>query len=304
MARKQAKILTVGNQKGGVGKTFISKHLAEYASIIRGMRVLLVDLDPQTNLSRRYLDMSPSEHDANEYAPPIHPDYYDGDEDLIEVGGRSDASHIWKYGFALPYGAEYQDVNGEKAEYPNLDIMPGHSANLQDIEYVKREDVYDQVVHWLRKFLLLDAIQEEYDLIILDTRPSRGPLVQAAANASTHMLLPTEMESPSIDGIRGMLTVRTNANNQRTDGDELKLLGILVNKYKRQTRLHRSVHEMLESDPDLGPLMLPQILGDWVGYKELMLPKSMSIFLRSDYPKEREQMEAVCGMMIDRMQEA
>ncbi|WP_019583776.1 ParA family protein [Thioalkalivibrio sp. ALE16] len=287
----QTRVLTVGNQKGGVGKTFLSKHIAEYAAIERGMKVLLIDLDPQTNLSHRFLDMAPAADDPNEYAPPVHPEYDPEDEDWAAIQGHSDASHIWKYGFAMAY----------PTEHPNLDIMPGHSANLQDIEFVKKEEVYDTVIHWLRKFLLLEEIQSTYDLIVLDTRPSRGPLVQAAANASTHMLMPTEMESPSIDGIRGMLTVRTNANLQRPESDQLDLVGILVNKFKKNTRLHSAVYEQLLEDPDLGPLMLPERIDDWVRYKELMWPKARSVFLRNDYPKEREQIERACGMIIDRM---
>lgn len=48
------KILVISNNKGGVGKTFTSKTLAEYAVIVKNKKVLLIDLDPQCNLSRRF----------------------------------------------------------------------------------------------------------------------------------------------------------------------------------------------------------------------------------------------------------
>jgi len=62
-------VITTANNKGGVGKTLLSKTLGEYAAMILGKRTLLIDLDPQTNLSRRYLDMQLLSDGSEDYAP-------------------------------------------------------------------------------------------------------------------------------------------------------------------------------------------------------------------------------------------
>jgi chromosome partitioning protein len=275
-------ILVIGNNKGGVGKTFISKSLAEYAAIVAGKRVLLLDLDPQTNLSRRYLDMDLLDDGSNDYAPPKHPNW-EPENEGNEWDGFSDTADIWLKGFAVPYPTQYN----------RLEIIPGHARKLQNIELVRKQDVYEEVVHWLRKFLHLNDLKANYDLVIIDTRPSKGPLVQAAMYTATHLLIPSEMEAPSVEGLHGMLSVRTQANLHRAKDDPLKLIGILPNKVKMGTRIHEEYLTMLAQDPQIGPSMLPVCINDWVGYKESMLFGSSSIFEQSPSDKLHIQLKRV-----------
>lgn len=269
-------ILVVGNNKGGVGKTFVSKSIAEYAAIKRGLRVLLIDLDPQANLSRRYIDMDLIEDGSNDYAPPLHPEWSANEPDE-EWDGYSDAADIWLKGFAVPYPTAYE----------NLEIIPSHAKKLQNIELVKKQDLHEEVVQWLRKFLYLDEMQKGYDLVVIDTRPSKGPLVQAAMHAATHLLIPSEMEAPSVEGLHGMLSVRTAANLNRPKSDQLKLVGILPNKIKTGAKIHEEYLAMLSNDQQIGPNVLPVRINDWVGYKESMLFGAESIFMHPDSSKAK-----------------
>jgi len=283
-------ILVVGNNKGGVGKTFVSKSIAEYAAIQKGKRVLLIDLDPQANLSRRYIDMNLIEDGSNDYAPPIHPDWSNEPAE-DDWDGYSDTADIWLKGFAVPY----------PTAYPNLDIIPSHAKKLQNIELVKKQDVHEEVVRWLRKFLYLEEIQKNYDLVIVDTRPSKGPLVQAAMHAATHLLIPSEMEAPSVEGLHGMLSVRTAANLNRSKTDQLKLVGILPNKLKSGARIHEEFLSMLSNDPQIGPNVMPTRISDWVGYKESMLFGAESVFMHADSDKLKAQLTQVGDEVFRRM---
>lgn len=287
---RQTPVLVVGNYKGGVGKTFVSKHLAEYAAIRRNLRVLLIDLDPQTNLSRRYLEMEQATTGEHDYSPPLHPDYVPNEEP--DWNGYSDSSEIWRYGGAIPYPTAYD----------GLEIIPAHSQALQAIEYVRQADIYEQVIKHLREFVFCDDIQGPYDLVILDTRPSKGALVQSAMHAATHLLIPSELEAPSVEGLRGMLSVRSQVNFNREIGKELKLVGILPNKIRTNALIHDQFLAMLREDPMVGPALLPVHINDWVVYKEMMIHDMPSPFMVT--PSNRraaEQLDAVGELILDRI---
>lgn len=282
------KILCIGNNKGGVGKTFVAKSIGEYAALMRKWRVLLIDLDPQTNLSRRYLDMQVLS-ETSDYGPPVHPDY-DPKEDA-DWSGYSDSADIWIEGLAVPYPTGIE----------GLEIIPSQAHKVQDIEYVRRGDMYDKVIQHLRKFLYHEDVRSDYDLVLLDTRPSKGPLVQAAMHAATHLLVPTQLEAPAVEGLQGMLSQRRLINRDRPANDQLQLVGVLPNLV-RHIVLHREYRELL-CDPDyLGATVLPVELSDWAEYRESMLFGSQSIFAGKKRNRVREQLEEACSTILDRME--
>ncbi len=289
MNKSDYRILVVAQNKGGVGKTFLSKCLAEYVAIVRKQRVLLIDLDPQTNLSRRFLDMELIDDGSDSYSPPIHPDY-DPVSDP-DWNGFSDASDIWLKGYSVPYPTRYE----------NLEIIPSHAQKLENIELVRKQEIYDEVVAWLKKFLLLDEIKEDYDIVIIDTRPSKGPLVQASMYAATHLLIPSEMEAPSVEGLHGMLSVRNQANLSRDKKDQLSLIGILANKYRSTSSLHQEYYSALSEDDRIGQYILNTKVSDWLGYKNSMLFGAESLFNKNN--RYRKQIETACNEIISRMYE-
>ena len=285
------RILAIGNNKGGVGKTFIAKTIAEYAALVRKERVLLVDLDPQTNLSRRYLDMQVLT-ETSDYGPPLHPEYDPNDEE-DDWDGYSDSADIWLEGSAAPY----------PTRIPGLEIIPAQAHKLQDIEYVRRRDLYDAVIRHLGAFLQHEDVRSDYDLVILDTRPSKGPLVQAALHAATHLLIPTQLEAPAVEGLQGMLTQRRLVNRDRPAADQLRLVGVLPNLVRHIT-LHREYRDLL-SDPDyLGGTVLPAEISDWAGYRESMMFGAESIFVAKQQGRLREQLSEVCALIFDQMEAA
>jgi len=117
--------------------------------------------------------------------------------------------------------------------------------------------------------------------------------VQAALHAADYMLIPTQMESPSVEGLYGMIWLRAQTNRNRQKGNPLKILGILPNMYQSNLKLHQEFLEYLSNDDRLGKFILPKHISNWVGYKEAMLPDSKSIFEMPSSDKHRVELSEV-----------
>lgn len=202
----QLNILSVVNQKGGVAKTTTTANVGACLAA-KGHRVLLVDLDPQANLT---LGMR-REWDGLPYGLP---------DVLLDTERAPLSGIIRKVGAAELY------------------IAPGH------IEMARCEALLLPLVdsaYRLRQALRDPRVANQYDWVLLDCPPSLGRLTQNALVASTHLLVPTEAKFYSFAGIdtlnKMVAAMRTNLNIQA------ELLGVLITMFERGTRMHRMVAE-------------------------------------------------------------
>ncbi len=205
---KNTKIISIANQKGGVGKTTTALNLAA-ALKQKGNKVLLVDFDPQANLSE-YLGFR-----------------YDKTKPTISTlmsnlvnGNQMDSAHsIYR--------------NAEGLHYIASDIQLS-SAEIFLINAMSRETV-------LKRILRVEDL-EKYDYIIIDCLPSLGILMVNALVASDYVIAPVQAQKFALDGISLFLNafkmVRTNLN------PDLKLAGILLTMYDN-TNMAKAVRKIL-----------------------------------------------------------
>ncbi len=194
-------VITVTNQKGGVGKTTIAAALL-CGLHQRGARVLGVDLDPQGNLGFSLglnIDEGYTVYDVLSGNCAIH-------EAIVRT----------KYGDIL-----------------HSDIML--SAAEKEFTQARRETLLTQ--H-------LDTVKWNYDYIIIDTPPSLNILTVNAYVASTGLILPMEAEVLSLVGISQIQD--TVDAVRKSFNPDLKVLGILMNKYNSRLKLHREILELAE----------------------------------------------------------
>ncbi len=161
-----AKIISVVNQKGGVGKTTTAVNLATYLAEL-GNFVLLVDLDPQANATSG-----------------VGIDHKNISAGLYEVlMGPHEIHQV-----TLP-------VNSEK-----LKIVPANQnlagVNIELVNQVERE-------HKLLNELL--KVQDKYDYIIIDSPPSLGLLTINGLVASDYVLIPVQCEYYALEGLGQLL---------------------------------------------------------------------------------------------------
>jgi len=158
-------ILAVANFKGGSAKTTTSAHLAHYLALC-GFRVLAIDLDPQASLSAMFGAQPEMDVQQNEtiYA-------------------------------ALRYDDERRPIKDiiRKTYFSGIDLIPG---NIEVMEYehetprvLAQKLNGNQSIFFERLRLVIAEVENDYDIVILDTPPSLGFLTLGAIYAATGLLV-------------------------------------------------------------------------------------------------------------------
>jgi len=284
------KVIVNATHKGGEGKTTNSIMLAEYSAIILGLRTLIIDMDPQANFSGRYIKMEYDPAHKGGKIPALHPDFEPGiDKDW---DGRSSIANIFYGEEVIPYPTAIK----------NLEILPAHSIKLQEAEAVTKNEVLEKVHLQLKRFLDLKDVQQNYDVIIIDTPPSKGPLTIAAIKAATHLVIPAQMEQFSIEGIFGMLQLWKQETYARNKENPLILVGILPNQV-RDINLHKNFKEGLSIKKEIGNYVMPHAIKKRAIYTEILVENAnpSSIFDLSKNDVARKEYESACNYIMDKV---
>lgn len=288
------KVIVPCNNKGGVGKTSISAILADYFSRVLKKKTLLIDLDPQCNISQRLLEMDVDPNNPEGHRPPLHPDYSEQDiED--DWDGRSSIADI----FLRPG----QGVVPYPTSHSCLDIIPAHAAHLLAVEQCRKEDILEKIHNRFDDFLKMPDIQSEYDFVIIDTAPSKGALTRSAMRAATHIIIPSPMEDKPIRGVFGMMQLWMQERKRRSDDNPLNLIGILPNMFDNRTALHTSMYEDLRNNPAVEPYLMPCKLSRRITFAENDTENSVpkSLFDMPSSNKAREECIEVCEYVWEKI---
>lgn len=285
-----AKIIVNATHKGGEGKTTNSIMLAEYAALVKNFKTLIVDMDPQANFSGRYIRMDYDPAYKGGKIPALHPDY-EPEVDL-EWDGRSSIANIFYGEEVVPY----------PTSIPHLELLPAHSIKLQEAEAVTKNEVIEKVHVQLKRFLDLPDVHESYDVVIIDTPPSKGPLTIAAIKAASHIVIPAQMEQFSIEGIYGMLQLWKQESYYRTQDNPIELIGILPNQV-RDIKLHKQFLTGLSKMKGVADYVMPHAIKKRAIYTEILVEEAnpKSIF---ELPKKnvaRQEYEGACQYIMERV---
>ena len=203
----QRRVITVANQKGGVGKTTSTVNLA-VAFALHGLKVLVIDLDPQGNASTG-----------------LGVEHSSGTPSIYEV---------------LVEGASLAETAVPVEQAPNLRCVPATidlaGAEIELVSVVARE-------HRLRK--AIEAYQEDVDYILVDCPPSLGLLTVNALVAGDEVLIPIQCEYYALEGL-GQLLSNIDLIQSHLNGG-LRVSTILLTMYDGRTKLADQVAQEVRS---------------------------------------------------------
>ncbi len=198
------------------------------------------------------------------------------------------------------YGS--QEIWPYETEFENLDIIPSSSDKLQRVEQTTNNDVPKKVFANFDYFINKTGIRKDYDFIIIDTPPSKGPLTRAAIKCATHLIIPTQLERFSIEGIFGMLQLYKQEAYLRSNDNSITLVGIVPNQL-RDISLHYDYLEELKQMKAVKDYVVPHFIKKRTAYSEVLLQNAepKSIFDLNPQKKERQEMSAVCDYCLKKI---
>ncbi|NIJ05613.1 AAA family ATPase [Frigoribacterium faeni] len=207
-APAKTRILTVSNQKGGVGKTTTTVNLA--AALARsGARVLVIDLDPQGNAST-----------------------------ALGVEHRAETPSVYD---VIVNEGDIADVVQQSPEFPDLFCVPATihlaGAEIELVSLVAREQrLRTQLDAYLSS---TEAAGERFDYVFIDCPPSLGLLTINAFVAAGEVLIPIQCEYYALEGLSQLL--RNIQLIEKHLNPKLQVSSILLTMYDGRTNLAQQV---------------------------------------------------------------
>jgi chromosome partitioning protein len=202
------RIFVVANQKGGVGKTTTTVNVAA-ALAMRGLQVLVVDLDPQGNAST-----------------------------ALNIPHAEGTSGVYE---AIVEGDDIVDLVQTCPEHPTLDVLPASidlaGAEIELVSLVARESRLDKS---LQSYLdVRERAGRRVDYVLIDCPPSLGLLTVNAMVAGREVLIPIQCEYYALEGLGQLLRnidlVRAHLNPR------LDVSTILLTMFDARTNLSAGV---------------------------------------------------------------
>jgi len=212
-------VITIGNNKGGVGKTMQCFQLACYLAN-KGHKVLVIDLDSQANLSSTF---------GVQINRTLVPEWLIGD---------------------VPFEEIVVSPEGNEKLYKNIKLIPAsrHLASLSKLLILSEAEIRKEAGR--KERLLKKRLQEaniNFDYVVIDTPPMLGDELIMSLVASSRVLIPTQAQDYSIDGLEELMDTFEIIKETENPALEFSIIPSMVNprrkiERQRMDELSQSFH--------------------------------------------------------------
>lgn len=264
-----AVVTSVINLKGGVGKTTLTIALAHYLAAEHNRRVLVIDLDPQTNATialvteRRWRERD------------------QGGQTLFQLfKDQLDVSHLFS-----PQEAILPRVSNVGGGIPGLDLLPSsirlHRIQDKITKITDLESFRSPTVYALRE--AMRDLLPHYDHVLIDCPPNLGIITLNGIAISRYFLIPVVPDILSTLGVP--LVLDRMADFALRAQHEIFGLGIVVSRFRASSRLHKQTVLSMRRDaiPGIHPPIFNSIITEDVGIAEAADVEERVVSLRDKF---------------------
>lgn len=207
------KVITILNEKGGVGKTTLVSAIATGLAI-RGKRVVVLDADPQANLTMSFgMNPAPGFYDLIVRDAPFNSSLHFISPEVYEIPGKTVPGFL----YLIPSNRETRTI----------------SQNTDNVLAVRQR---------------LAELEDQIDLVLIDTSPTPSLLHASIYLATDYLIFPVELEYFSFAGLGSSIGSRNGFNVQKKElglGD-IRIMGIVPTKYRPNTLEHQENLQRLQ----------------------------------------------------------
>ena len=259
-----AKVIAVANQKGGVGKTTVTRELSACCAL-RGYQTLVIDCDPQGNLTQSWVDSEVYELTLSHVL--IDPESKTGRKDPLPLADAVVESPL-----------------------KNLEIVPA------DIRLARFDFQPDYVMHRLKN--QIEQVSGMYDLIFLDCPPQLGRLLNTALYSADYVIIPCAADAMGLPGLTDLAyTVSQIQNNVNS---RIQMLGAVMNLYKASRNLSAEAREAVEGAIDLVGYVFDTNLHDYTKIAEAPSQR-LPVLIYAPEHKASEQLNNLTDEVLERL---
>ncbi|WP_283749668.1 ParA family protein [Bacillus mycoides] len=232
MSKKDTKIISIINMKGGVSKTTLCKEIGFHLSHVKGKKVLLVDIDPQANLTQSMFRKFGYKAKGE-----------------IQTAGNQTYEETEKSISYLFTNGKTKKFNKDKVTLKltdSLDLIPGTLGTDFVARKINSADMEQSLYNYF--YYNEESGMHEYDYILFDCPPTYSEYTVAAMLPSHYYLIPVNPDSYSVLGIQMLEKVIKHIESNNPiyfQNKKLKNMGVVFTKIARKPE--KGVLDLIEN---------------------------------------------------------